>query len=317
MTPPTSLLILHPGALGDLVSLFPLFQTLRRRVKLLALLCQDSLGKLAEAERLVDSWYPIEAAWTASIFGGKPTPKARGILSSFGSILAFSSSECLGARLQGVAGGNTYRLSPRPPADQRIHIADYVKAHFLSWGFITEGNGEAAGDQSHSAALQRAAESRVILLHPGAGSPRKRWPLEGFIEVAETLRGAGEMSQFIIGPAEEDLLPAVKKTALKFHRPADSLELLDLLRSAAAYIGNDSGVSHLAAWAGLPSVVVFGPTDPLRWAPRGRQVEIVTPRLDCQPCFEAAADNCAAADCLMRITSSHVLDAYLRVARNR
>jgi len=112
-------------------------------------------------------------------------------------------------------------------------------------------------------------------------------------------------------------LAPIEKTALKFHRPADSLELLTLLRSASAYIGNDSGVSHLSAWAGLPSVVIFGPTDPLRWAPRGRRVQVVQPPLDCRPCFETAADSCAAADCLARITSEHVLVACQRIARDR
>jgi heptosyltransferase III len=317
MASPPSLLIWHPGALGDLVCIFPLIKALWRRFQPLAILCQGSLGRLAVAERLVDSWYPIEAAWTASLFGGELAPEARRILSPFAAILVFSSSEALASCLQGIAGGRTYRVPPRPPAEQRIHVADYVKGHFLSWGLITEGNSEAADDQKNSSVRQRVAEPRVFMLHPGAGSPRKRWPLEGFLEVAENLQRAGEIPHFIIGPAEEDLLAPIGKTALKFHRPADSLELLTLLRSASAYIGNDSGVSHLSAWAGLPSVVIFGPTDPLRWAPRGRRVQVVQPPLDCRPCFETAADNCAAADCLTRITSEHVLDACQRVVRGR
>jgi ADP-heptose:LPS heptosyltransferase len=317
MASPPSLLIWHPGALGDLVSLFPLINGLRRRFQPLAVLCQGSLGRLAAAERLVDVWLPIEAAWTATLFAGEPSPEARRILSEFSDFLVFSFSEALAACLQGLAGSHVYRLPPRPPAEQRLHVADYVKGHLVSWDLIAEGDGESKGDQENSSAPQRIAEPRVILLHPGAGSPRKRWPLEGFIEVAEHLQQAGDIPQFLIGPAEEDLLAPIAKTARKLHRPADSLELRTLLRSVAAYIGNDSGVSHLAAWTGLPSVVIFGPTDPVRWAPRGRRVQIVQPPLDCRPCFETADSNCASADCLGRIAPETVLDAWRRVVRGR
>jgi ADP-heptose:LPS heptosyltransferase len=121
----------------------------------------------------------------------------------------------------------------------------------------------------------------------------------------------------VIGPAEEDLLPELSRRAATVHRPHNGIELLALLRSAAAYIGNDSGVSHLAAWAGLPSVVIFGPADPVRWRPRGRRVEIVQPPLDCRPCFETAAENCSAADCLVRVTPGDVMAAFERVVHRR
>jgi len=120
----------------------------------------------------------------------------------------------------------------------------------------------------------------------------------------------------VIGPAEQDLLPELARRDATVHRPVGSLDLLALLRSAAAYIGNDSGVSHLAAWAGLPSVVIFGPTDPVRWRPRGHSVEIVQPPLDCMPCFETATENCAAADCLARITPRDVLEALKETTKH-
>jgi ADP-heptose:LPS heptosyltransferase len=157
----------------------------------------------------------------------------------------------------------------------------------------------------------------LTLLHPGAGSPRKRWPLEGFLEIADHSDRNGQRPLFVIGPAEDDLVAPLKKRPQKLHRPAGSLELLALLRTASAYIGNDSGVSHLAAWTGLPSVVVFGPTDPVRWRPRGRLVEIVRPPLDCMPCFETAAENCSAADCLARVTPRDVMEAFQRVVQRR
>lgn len=314
MTHPFSLLIVHPGALGDLVSIFPLIQTLRGRFQRLGILAQSSLGRLVAAEGLVNDWHPIEAAWMATLFAGEPSPEARRILSPFGSILVFSYSEALAACLQGIAGARTYRLPPRPPSEERIHVADFIKANLLSWSLITEKDWNAADHQENLSVRQRASHTRLVTLHPGAGSLRKRWPLEGFFEAAENLQRAGWIPEFMIGPAEEDLLAPIEKTGFKFQRPVDLLELLTVLRSASAYIGNDSGVSHLAAWAGLPSVVIFGPADQLRWAPRGRRVQVVRPPLDCHPCFETASDNCPTTDCLTQITSKMVLDAYRRVA---
>jgi ADP-heptose:LPS heptosyltransferase len=314
MTDSFSLLIVHPGALGDLVIIFPLIQTLRRRFQRLGILAQSSLGRLAGAEGLVNDWHPIEAAWTATLFAGQPSPEARRILSPFASILVFSFSETLAKCLQGIAGARVYRLPPRPPSEERSHVADYINANLLSWSLITEKDGNDADHQGNFSKRQRASHTRLVMLHPGAGSIRKRWALGGFLEAAENLQRAGWIPEFLIGPAEEDLLASIEKTGFIFHRPVDLLELLTVLRSASAYIGNDSGVSHLAVWAGLPSVVIFGPADPLRWAPRGRRVQVVRPPLDCHPCFETASDNCAATDCLSQITSQMVLDAYRRVA---
>ena len=159
--------------------------------------------------------------------------------------------------------------------------------------------------------------STTVLIHPGAGSPRKRWSPEGFLALAAHIKARGLCPEFLIGPAEQDLLPELERCGAVVHRPADSLDLLARLRSAAAYVGNDSGVSHLAAWTGLACVVIFGPTDPARWRPWGRSVEIVQPPLECTPCFETALENCAAADCLARIALEDVLEAFQRVVRPR
>jgi len=97
------------------------------------------------------------------------------------------------------------------------------------------------------------------------------------------------------------------------HIPQDTLALRRLLASGRAYVGNDSGVSHLAAWLGLPSVVVFGPSDPVRWRPIGENVEVVRPPLACAPCFEIASVNCERPDCILEISLADVLQALKRV----
>jgi ADP-heptose:LPS heptosyltransferase len=152
-----------------------------------------------------------------------------------------------------------------------------------------------------------------VVIHPGAGSPRKRWPLEKFLALAERLAAGGRPPEFVTGPAEEDLAGRLARRGIAIHRPADASALLDRLRQAAACIGNDSGVSHLAAWIGRPTVAIFGPTDPVRWRPIGPAVAVVRPELDCRPCFETAGQNCDAAACLEAVSIEAVLAALARV----
>jgi hypothetical protein len=113
----------------------------------------------------------------------------------------------------------------------------------------------------HIACARRRENFAVI--HPFASSARKRWPLEKFRAVAERL----DMPvRWCAGP-EEELDGAVR---------IDNLyELGCWLAGARVYIGNDSGISHLAAAVGTPVVALFGPTDPAIWAPRGEQVRVL------------------------------------------
>jgi ADP-heptose:LPS heptosyltransferase len=316
MTRPPALLIVHQGALGDLVCIFPAIAVLRRRFRPVGILCQEHLGRVAAAEGLVEAWFPIEAAWTATLFTGEAGVEARRFFAPYTNFLVFSRSETLAACLQRIGDTRVCRIPPRPPAGQRIHVSEHALEHIRGCGLLPEQGGALPETAPSAAAPVEKSRSKTVLIHPGAGSPRKRWPLSGFRDVAVRLEALRLSPEFVIGPAEQDLLPELAHANATVHRPVGSLDLLALLRSAAAYIGNDSGVSHLAAWAGLPSVVIFGPTDPVRWRPRGDSVEIVQPPLDCMPCFETAAENCAAADCLARITPGDVLEALKKTTKH-
>jgi len=106
-------------------------------------------------------------------------------------------------------------------------------------------------------------DEEFVVIHPFASDPRKRWPIEKFREVARQLK---MQTHWCAGP-EEPLDGAV--------RIDDLYELGCWLARARLYIGNDSGISHLAAAVGTPSIVLFGPTDPAIWAPRGMHVRVL------------------------------------------
>jgi len=114
--------------------------------------------------------------------------------------------------------------------------------------------------------------SRLVLIHPFSGSARKNWSLESFQTLARWLESTGRAVQFLAAPHQ--YLPG----ALVI----DCLgELASRLAGASLYIGNDTGITHLAAAAGANTLAIFGPTDPAVWSPRGPRVQVLhSPDLD-------------------------------------
>ncbi len=137
----------------------------------------------------------------------------------------------------------------------------------------------------------RADGSPFLCLHPGSGSARKNWPKEAFLEVADGAFHRWRLpSTVLIGPAEQGQRAFWSEAggpSLSVKEGLPILEVARMLRRAALYVGNDSGITHLAAAVGVPVVALFGPTDPVRWAPRGRDVEILVQPIASQQVLEA------------------------------
>jgi ADP-heptose:LPS heptosyltransferase len=159
------------------------------------------------------------------------------------------------------------------------------------------------------------------LIHPGSGSRKKCWPVSNFVRIARSLRARGQRPEFILGPAEYDLAEILTRQFFqqdeysgKVYRMDNLTEIALRLKASGGFIGNDSGISHLSAFLGLPTVAVFGPSDPQRWRPVGRNVAIVRPELDCSPCFGTDRDGCGKMECLSRTSSEDVLKAFYSLA---
>ena len=123
----------------------------------------------------------------------------------------------------------------------------------------------------------------ATLIHPGAGSPARRWPPERFAAVARAEAGSGRRVVITAGPGERELARAVLRTAAEapvgappaaeapgfvtVAQPDDVIALAALVAAAGRVVCGDTGVAHLATALGTPSVVLFGPTSPARWGP--------------------------------------------------
>ena len=304
-------LIIHQGALGDFILTFPALIRLRKYCDAIDVLCQSGIGKLVKALGLVEKWYPLEAAYVASLFSDRIDLKIKTLLAPYANIILFTLSDQLEQTIRHLTSVPACRISPKPPEYVRTHLTEFVLKNLINCGLIKSS--DAVLDDIPLPNLRGQPKSRDrILLHPGAGSKRKRWPISNFLEVEAVLKADGLKPEFILGPAEEDLVDALTGMNRTVHILTDLTELAVLLKSAGGYIGNDSGASHLAAFVGLPATVIFGPADPKRWTPVGRAVEIVRPEMECCPCFETEKANCDDPKCLTKTTPQQVIRAFYR-----
>jgi ADP-heptose:LPS heptosyltransferase len=306
------LLIIHQGALGDVVLTFAGLIALRKRFSRIDILCQDQIGRLTVKLELVDKGYPLEAAYFATLFCDRADAKIKDRIRSYEKIVVFSFSAELENTINQISTSPCVRIPPRPSPRDRINVAEFLLQKLMAGGLIEAvvANDLVSDWQQHNRKAGRSMDTTKIIIHPGAGSVRKRWPLARFLELAQVLEERGWQPQFVCGPAETDLDAKIKNQNRPAHRFSQLTDLADWIETAGGYIGNDSGISHLAAYLGLPCVVVFGPTDPARWTPPGLRVQVVRPALDCEPCFEIEPHNCDRPACLTDATLESVLQAF-------
>jgi len=122
-----------------------------------------------------------------------------------------------------------------------------------------------------------------IALHPGSGSVSKNWGYENWVEVMKALKASHPDHEILMvsGEAERETIGEFRELMEKESLSFEHLEALPLpelakrLAGCELFLGHDSGISHLAAAAGVPCVLVFGPTDPKVWAPQNPDVEVL------------------------------------------
>jgi ADP-heptose:LPS heptosyltransferase len=132
--------------------------------------------------------------------------------------------------------------------------------------------------------LSRAAGEPIVLIHPGAGSASKCWPLESYQALAAALPHSNIQPVFLLGHVELELLgAAVTEALLQFAPVIHGVSLPEaaaLIAAADAYVGNDSGMSQVSAAVETPTVALFGPTDPATWRPLGQHVRILEGKVE-------------------------------------
>jgi heptosyltransferase-2 len=139
--------------------------------------------------------------------------------------------------------------------------------------------------------LGLAADSAPIALAPGAVGPSKRWPAEYFAELARRLMAQGHKIWVLGGPAEKDIAEKIAQEDPARIRDLTGPDLRNAvlaLAAARAAVSNDSGLLHVAAALGTPSIGIFGPTSPWHWGPLNPIAATIetTTDLACRPCHK-------------------------------
>jgi ADP-heptose:LPS heptosyltransferase len=146
---------------------------------------------------------------------------------------------------------------------------------------------------------RRSPEPGWIGLSVGATHATKRWPSERFAELADRLSDRLPGSSFVLigGPADraaiDDVAASVRRASVR-ERTTDLgiAELVDRIERLSILVSVDTGPAHVAAALGVPVVVLFGPTSPIRWGPIGAGHRVARIELECAPCSNIGGERC-------------------------
>jgi len=164
-----------------------------------------------------------------------------------------------------------------------------------------------------------APGTRLALLHPAAAFDTKQWATENFARVAEFLSEKGITPVAVVGPKESDVLRELRRhSTVPIHGFADLTlpEVTALAARSRIFVGNDSGIAHMAAAVNTPSVVIFGSSNVHHWRPWSESVsEVVREDMPCAPCPGYTCGEFDEPQCIRRVTVEKVISACERVLR--
>jgi heptosyltransferase-2 len=229
----------------------------------------------------VDSALPWESATFAGLLtdAARVSLELRRALAPFRAVIAYTASTDLLKGLAQAAPSAQIVAHPPPPPPDGPHAAQWLAQAVAGLGvdpaitppIFAASEAEMAQAQPW---LERLAP-RFVAIHPGSGAPRKNWPADRFASLAERLTAARPFL-LVEGPADaEAAAPAFRLPSAVRARDLPTRVLGAVLARAGLFVGNDSGVSHLAAAWGAPVLALFGPTDPAQWAPVGPRVRVL------------------------------------------
>jgi heptosyltransferase III len=250
-------LAIRPGAIGDLIVSLPALECLRSEyLEVWTSAATVPLIRFADRARSISST-GIDLLGVA-----EPPPGLLEELRGFDRIVSwYGANRPDFMELTRSLGLPIQFLRALPLEGGGLHAVDFYLAQVDALG--------AASRKAPSDGIPRIPSSgprgNFAVIHPFSGSPRKNWPLEKFRVLARGIERVMPV-EWCAGPEDPRLDGAV--------RIADLYELACWLGRARLYVGNDSGITHLAAAAGAPVLALFGPTDPEVWAPRGPNVRV-------------------------------------------
>lgn len=232
-------------------------------------------GGPSDAQRLID-W---DRSATAGLFtsDGRGPDDLRAELAGFDVAIAYTRNADLIRNLASVVP-RVLAHDPLPPGSSE-HASVWLARPLDSLDIPADQPPlpctPSSSEMEHARAVRGDLPHGFLAVHPGSGSPEKTWPAEMFASLIHA-SARGRPWLLVEGPADSaSAAPLAAIPGMRLARELPERVLGTLLADARLYVGNDSGVSHLAAAWGAPTLALFGPTDPDVWAPQGPRVRVL------------------------------------------
>lgn len=267
-------IVVRQGALGDFILSLPLLRALARQNAPVCLITRRAYLPLLPPGCRCERWLDCDSASVASILAGDAPPdQLAECFQGAEAYLFLARDSQLEAVLRRYGVRNVTWLNPRPTAPPHVAVRFLREAGLPVPADLLEQPLWPAPDPASASTPGR----RCLWVHPGSGSARKNWPAAFFAKFAAAWQqDHGEEVLVSFGEADEVVRPTMLQALAalgvryQFRTGMSLAELKDRLSGEAAlFVGNDSGVSHLAAALGVPSLVFFRATDPAVWRPLG------------------------------------------------
>jgi len=333
-----STLVIHQGALGDFILALPTLRVLRKTFPNArsVIMGYPRILELVEKRFYAEEIVSIDQKGMASFFipEGKLDPVLSRFFTSFDLIVVFGKDVegTLIGNLKKVCEGQILPIKTFPPEHDPIHLSDHLLRELRRYNFSLPGQEPKLylkpADQERGTNYYRwkgltvSERQEAIIIHPGSGSKKKVWPIDRFLELVRHLqKQVGSRILVVLGPAEgpdvqkvfEGIQWEMGPSAPVLLRGLSLLELASVIEGSRVFVGNDSGITHLAAALGVPTVAIFGPSDPRVWSPRGKQVVVIRRKSACSPCTQETFFGCQESECLKAVEMEDVMAGLRRL----
>jgi heptosyltransferase-3 len=287
------ILIIRGGAIGDFILTLPVFAALRQHLPKarLEVLGYPHIAQLAMAGGLADAMRSIEAGALSGFFArnGNLDAALQEYFASFAIIISylydpdqiFQTNVARCSKAQFIAGPH------RPDEKGALHATEVFLGPLERLAIFDADPvprlplaGAREDTMLESIANPQGGNPPLLALHPGSGSERKNWPESKWSDLLQELtRTTTQQLLLVGGEAEEERLARLAKTV-----PASRLQLaknLPLpilarsLTACRAFIGHDSGITHLAAAVGLPIIILWGDSMEAVWRPQAEKLRLL------------------------------------------
>jgi len=292
-------LVIRYGGVGDIITTLPVIKSLKKSGYSVVLVSNSRYKGLWKYMAL-DVFICVDNPFFLPAFAGENNPDFINFINRFDIVISYTDKEEIFSRTLKRSFRGTIIFHPVSPERIKKHIVEYLlePVHNLTDKLSI----------TPELKINPPSKKEFFVIHPGSGSIHKNWEKERFLTLYKRL-STNMKGIILLGYAENQQRDFwYKNIDASNIVETESLEcLIPYAEKAHFYIGNDSGVSHLFSAAGVPSVVIFGPTSPFIWSPRGKNVKIVYKAERCSPCSIEKMNICKEKSCLNSITVDDVI----------